>query len=69
MHVRTEAIMKKQGASLATGSDSVVLSVMKGDAGRALEVLYNLGGSSGAALPATMVRFVMSGDWNVIARH
>lgn len=65
MHVRTEAIMKKQGASLATGSDSVVLSVMKGDAGRALEVLYNLGGSSGAALPATMVRFVMSGDWNV----
>lgn len=58
MHVRTEAVMKKMGAPVATGSDDVVLSVMKGDAGRALEVLYNLGGSSGAALPATMVRFI-----------
>jgi len=57
MHVRTESIMKKLGAPVTTGSDEVVLSVMKGDAGRALEVLYTLGGSSGAALPATMVRF------------
>lgn len=56
MHVRTESIMKKMAAPATSGFDQVVLSVMKGDAGRALEVLYDLGGSSGAALPATMVR-------------
>lgn len=59
MHVRTESIMKKLGAPVNTGADSVVLSVMKGDAGRAVEVLYTIGGSSGAALPATMVRFAV----------
>lgn len=34
----------------------VILSVMQGNAGRVVETLYQVGGSSGAALPATMVR-------------
>lgn len=34
----------------------VILSVMEGNAGRVVETLYQVGGSSGAALPATMVR-------------
>jgi hypothetical protein len=33
----------------------VIIGVMEGNAGRVVEALYRLGGSSGAALPATMV--------------
>ena len=57
MHVRATTAMQKLGASANTGFDEVILSVMKGDAGRAVEVLHQLGGGSGAALPATMVCF------------
>jgi hypothetical protein len=57
MHVRATTAMQKLGASANTGFDEVILSVMKGDAGRAVEVLHQLGGGSGAALPATMVWF------------
>ena len=39
--------------------ESIVLGVMRGDAGRAVETLHKYGGGSGAALPATMVRFFM----------
>ena len=35
--------------------NDVVLSVMRGNAGRVVEVLHNLGGGSGAALPAVTV--------------
>ena len=55
MHIRTASVMKELGASVNAGFDEVILSVMKGDAGRVVEVLYQLGGGSGAALPATMV--------------
>ncbi|CAJ1954443.1 unnamed protein product [Cylindrotheca closterium] len=34
--------------------EEVVLSVMKGNAGRVIEVMHQLGGGSGAALPAVM---------------
>jgi hypothetical protein len=57
LHVRTANVMQKLGASVNTGFDEVILSVMKGDAGRVVEVLHQLGGGSGAALPATMVCF------------
>lgn len=57
MHVRAKDIMKKRAELEGSGTNEVVLGVMDGNAGRALEALYNLGGSSGAALPATMVRF------------
>lgn len=57
LHVRTANVMQKLGVSVNTGFDQVILSVMKGDAGRVVEVLHQLGGGSGAALPATMVRF------------
>jgi hypothetical protein len=53
--VRTAIAMQKLGVSVNTQFDQVILSVMKGDAGRVVEVLYQLGGGSGAALPATMV--------------
>ena len=54
MHVRAESVMKKLGAPVNAGFDKIVLSIMEGDAGCALETLCELGGSSGAALPATM---------------
>ncbi len=40
------------------GFDEVVISVMKGNAGRVIEVLHELGGGSGAALPAVMVCYI-----------
>lgn len=57
LHVRTADVMQKLGVSVSTEFDQVIpiLSVMKGDAGRVVEVLHQYGGGSGAALPATMV--------------
>jgi hypothetical protein len=36
--------------------EQVVISILQGDAGQVVEILFRLGGGSGAALPATMVR-------------
>lgn len=59
MHVRASRVMEKYNDSdhSSTGSDfqDVILSVMKGNAGRVIEVMHQLGGGSGAALPAVMV--------------
>eukprot|EP00957_Ditylum_brightwellii_P096617 7358780-Ditylum_brightwellii.AAC.1 len=41
-------------SSNSGGFEEIVLSVMKGNAGRVVEALHDLGGGSGAALPATM---------------
>jgi hypothetical protein len=57
MNVRAARIMKKFESSTKGPFDEVILSVMKGNAGRAIEVMHELGGGSGAALPAVMVRF------------
>ena len=59
MHIRVSRIMEKYDDSADKGEaiffNEVVLSVMRGNAGRVVEVLHNLGGGSGAALPAVMV--------------
>ena len=48
--------MKHCGVLVDDGSmDSIVLEVMRGNAGSVIEALHSLGGASGAALPATMV--------------
>jgi hypothetical protein len=58
MHVRASRVMKKSNSEETSGGtdfEEVVLSVMKGNAGRVIEVMHQLGGGSGAALPAVMV--------------
>lgn len=68
MNVRATRIMKSYDA--AEGLESVnemILSIMKGNAGRVVEVLHELGGGSGAALPAVMVSDIQDSlgacDW------
>jgi hypothetical protein len=57
MNVRASRIMKKYEASEDPGGfDEVIIRVMKGNAGRVVEVMHELGGGSGAALPAVVVR-------------
>lgn len=58
MHVRAKLIMEKFEIATKGDFEEVILSVMKGNAGRVIEVMHELGGGSGAALPAVMVRFV-----------
>ena len=58
--VRAQIAMKSHGLNggeddSGTAVEEIVLSVMRGDAGRAVISLQGFGGSSGAALPATMV--------------
>lgn len=55
MNVRAARVMEQYGASTKGGFEEVVLSVMKGNAGRVVQVMYELGGGSGAALPAVIV--------------
>lgn len=61
--VRARLSMKSYGLSIGADDgggaavEEIVLSVMSGDAGRAVLSLQGYGGSSGAALPATMVSF------------
>jgi hypothetical protein len=55
MHIRASRIMEKYGQGESDFFNEVVLSVMRGNAGRVVEVLHELGGGSGAALPAVMV--------------
>jgi Nup85 Nucleoporin len=55
MHTRASRIMEKFGVTLKGSMEETVLSVMKGNAGRVVEVVYNMGGGSGAALPSVMV--------------
>lgn len=43
-----------------TGLENIALSIMRGDAGSAIEATHILGGGSGAALPSTLVR-----SWNI----
>jgi len=57
--VRAQIAMKRHGLDAgeddsATAVEGIVLSVMRGDAGSAVISLQSYGGSSGAALPATM---------------
>lgn len=39
---------------------AAVVSIMQGEAGRAVEELFQYGGGSGAALPSTLVRFIFN---------
>jgi hypothetical protein len=55
MNVRAARVMEKYGAFIKGGFEEVVLSVMKGNAGRVIQVMHELGGGSGAALPAVIV--------------
>jgi hypothetical protein len=55
MNVRAARVMEAHGTSTKGGFEEVVLSVMKGNAGRVIQVMHELGGGSGAALPAVIV--------------
>ena len=55
MHKRAFRVMEKFEMKVPGGFEEVVLSVMKGNGGRVVEVMHDLGGGSGAALPAVMV--------------
>ena len=55
MHARAFRWMEALGTATKGGFEEVILSVMKGNAGRVIEVMHELGGGSGAALPAVMV--------------
>jgi hypothetical protein len=35
---------------------NAIVAIMQGEAGRAIQQMYELGGGSGAALPSTLVR-------------
>jgi hypothetical protein len=59
INVRCQHIMKQYEAG-SQGFEEVILSVMKGNAGRVIEVMHELGGGSGAALPAAMVSYFCS---------
>lgn len=58
IHVRAEAMMKKY-PPMNADMDKVLLNIMKGNAGTVIETMHAFGGASGAALPATMVRFLL----------
>jgi len=56
-HMEQFGVLKRKSddeSSNSGGFEEIVLSVMKGNAGRVVEALHDLGGGSGAALPATM---------------
>lgn len=55
VHIRATKIMNKFEVSEEQESvNQMILSIMMGNAGRVVEVLHELGGGSGAALPAVM---------------
>eukprot|EP00980_Cylindrotheca_fusiformis_P028614 scaffold22620_cov131-Cylindrotheca_fusiformis.AAC.9 len=60
MHIRASRVMKlysseeEEDVSSSSQVEEVILSVMKGNGGRVIEALHQLGGGSGAALPAVM---------------
>lgn len=55
MHIRATKIMNKYDVSEEQESvNQMILSIMMGNAGRVVEVLHELGGGSGAALPSVM---------------
>ena len=51
---------KNNGDNQGSSYENIVISIMRGDAGRAIEATHILGGGSGAALPSTMVRSTIS---------
>ena len=55
MNTRAFRVMEKFEIQDQGGFEEVVLSVMKGNGGRVVGVMHELGGGSGAALPAVMV--------------
>jgi hypothetical protein len=66
MTVRAEKVMQQFDAFTKGGFEEVVLSVMKGNAGRVIQVMHELGGGSGAALPALMVcLFFVLGNYGI----
>lgn len=69
LHVRTARMMEKFGVAVSGSFDEVILSVMKGNAARVIQVLYDLGGGSGAALPATMVRVALCPCLSCVLMH
>jgi len=58
IHVRAEEAMKRLGYDLNGAMENLVCSIMKGNTNRVIEVLYQCGGESGAALPASMTALV-----------
>lgn len=56
LEVRIKETMKLFGSENGN-FESIVLSVLQGDAGRVVSALHQLGGGSGAALPAVVVSF------------
>lgn len=53
--VRANAIMSRKGGGSKHPLDEIILSIMSGSAGQVVETMFSLcGGSSGAALPATV---------------
>ena len=56
IHVRANALAEKYGKDGKDMIDEVVLTIMRGNHGEVVKALFQLGGGSGAALPAVMVR-------------
>jgi hypothetical protein len=56
---RARVAMSKRGAGVGGRNDTleeIVVAIMSGNAGQVVETMFTMcGGSSGAALPATMV--------------
>jgi hypothetical protein len=61
---RARRIMRDDPDLNVMSSDltNAILSIMEGNAGKAVELMYDFGGASGAALPATMVSFLLSSN-------
>mmetsp|Transcript_4616 Transcript_4616/g.7689 ORF Transcript_4616/g.7689 Transcript_4616/m.7689 type:complete len:784 (+) Transcript_4616:80-2431(+) len=52
-----QALQQQQGSSsssITNTFEDVIISILQGDHGQVVEILFRLGGGSGAALPATM---------------
>jgi len=71
MHVKAKILMEKFGKKDTADPkkmNDIVLTVMKGNAGQVINVMHQLGGGSGAALPAIMMYLLsqLLGDANVL---
>lgn len=67
MHIRASVAMEKHADETSGFFNEVVLSVMRGNSGRVIEVLHELGGGSGAALPAAMVSPSLDFDLTIVS--
>jgi hypothetical protein len=58
VHSRTRAMMKKHNGQSLNSLEKGIGRIMKGNAGRVIDLASSFGGATSAALPAVMVRMV-----------